>query len=622
MKKSLNINLAGLVFHIDEDAYHLLSNYLDSLQRHYKQTEEGEEILTDIEARIAEIFQDNLTQYHTVVTIAEVENAIELIGRPEDFTEADNGEPHAESYSEPFYNEPNERAKNRKLYRDPDGRYVAGVAAGLGHFLGVAPVYVRAGFIILQFFYGLGIFLYIALWVLIKEAKTSAQKLEMRGEQVNLSNIEKTIRDEFENVKENVKKGFEKSFSNVHFEQYARQTGSGVRKVMEGFWIFFKALLRLVAIVLGIAFAIGGTVTFAIVVTMLVFPNLPFASGIEGGAMVQTLIGLILPAENVKLTTLALLMVIGIPIIWIVYSGIKLIFNLKTKSKPVMVTSAVLWFIGLGILVSIGGRTAQNFSNQTHIDEVAVLDKLEPDTIRIRLKELDRSSDIQFNSLNIGNLRVIEEDGKIFGIPKFDIKQSHDGQMKLELERSSHGFNKKNASENASKIDYEWKTKNDGLLFNHYFKLNGAERWLDQELRLVLKLPVGKVVYLDESMVKIIYDIKNQQNMWDGHMGDKYWVMTENGLSVLNPEKYRDQEIEWQKTVQEEVIHELKQVEEELKHVEHEISKEIRTEIEKEIEEIKIEAREASKEAIKAKEEMLREMEEELQKAKEEKKKK
>ncbi len=600
MKKSLNINLAGQVFHIDEDAYSLLSNYLDSLQRHYAQTEEGEEIITDIEARIAEIFQENLSEFYTVVTIAEVERAIELIGKPEDFID-DEAKPFEEPYSTP-YTEQAEQPKNRKLYRDPDGRYVAGIAAGFAHFLGVAPIYVRAGFIVLHLFYGLGIILYLAMWIFIKEARTSAQKLEMRGEQVNLSNIEKTIRDEFENVKENVKKGFEQ----VRFEQYAHQSGDALRKVMEGLWVFIKGVMRLVGILIGVGFVIGGTVLFTALMISLLFPNLPFASHIDGGILFQSVIGLVLPPEKLVFATLGLLLLLGIPFVGVVYLGIKMIFNLRSNHKPMLISSLVLWIMGLGIVVSIAITTGQNYSNRANIDETVVLDKIQPDTIALTLKELSRSEDIVHSSLKLGDIRVLAEDGKVFGMPKFDIKKAHDNKLKLELERRSYGSGKKAAKENASQIEYEWQAQGGEIRFDHYFKLNGAERWLDQGLRLVLKLPVGKVVYLDESMVKIIYDIKNLQNMWDGHMGNKYWVMTEKGLSVLNPEKYRDEEAVWPETVQEEMHKELQK---ELREVE----KEIREEIKIEIKEMNKELKDVHREVIQESEKALREMEEELE---------
>lgn len=599
MKKSLNVNLAGVVFHIDEDAYHLLNNYLNSLQEHYKAMPDGNEIITDIELRIAEIFQENLSQIYTVVSIAEVERAIELIGRPEDFMDENPEEDNASFEQNTF--ESNSRPKHRKLYRDPDARYLAGVAAGLAHFLGVAPLYVRIGFVLLHLFYGLGIFLYIALWVLVKEAATSAQKLEMRGEQVNLSNIEKTIRDEFENVKKNVQQGFENGFKNIPFETFARRLGNIIRKVLEGLGVAVRSFFRLAAILIGLAFTIGGTITFAILVTMLVFPNLPFAASLDGGAMLQSIVALILPSHNILFATVGLLLFLGVPIVAIVYAGIKITLQLHNNSKAFPITLLVLWLVGLGIVSSIGVKTAQNYSNSAHIDQTLVLDKIQLDTINISMKNMPLSEEVH-NSMKLGSVRVLEEGGKVLGLPRFDIKQAHGSEMKLEVERSSQGFNKKNAGDNAEKIDYDWEASANQLLFNHYFRLNGADRWLNQELRIVLRLPVGKVVYLDESMLDIIYDIKNLQNMWDGHMGNKYWVMTEKGLSVVNPEQYREEEVEWPEKAHKE---ELEKVAKELRELEKNLQNEIETEVKQALEE--------TREALIEREKELQELEEELE---------
>jgi phage shock protein PspC (stress-responsive transcriptional regulator) len=190
MKKTFTINISGTVFHIEEDAYEVLQKYLVNLKNHFGSSEEGKEILTDIEARIAEIFIEKSTNVQKVVTIEMVNGAIEIMGTPEDFVE-EEGEtevPSAES---------EEAKRRRRLYRDPDHRVIGGVCGGLGAYFNMDPVVLRIIFVALLFITGGAAFLaYIILWIAVPKAKNTAQRLEMRGQEATVKNIEKSIKEE------------------------------------------------------------------------------------------------------------------------------------------------------------------------------------------------------------------------------------------------------------------------------------------------------------------------------------------------------------------------------------------------------------------------------------------
>ena len=196
MKKTLTVNLWGQVFNIDEDAFEKLQKYLSSLENKFSKTPEGKEIIGDVEARIAEIFKERLAISRQVVTLDDVYFAIGIIGLPEDFDIADDG-------SKEDKDESKKTEKSRRLYRNPDDRILGGVGGGLAAYFGIDPTVVRL-LLVITFFFS-GPLIYIVLWLIVPEAKTTAQKLEMRGEPVNLSNIEKNIKDEFSKVKDNLK---------------------------------------------------------------------------------------------------------------------------------------------------------------------------------------------------------------------------------------------------------------------------------------------------------------------------------------------------------------------------------------------------------------------------------
>lgn len=185
MKKTLTINLNGSVFNIDEDAYQILKQYLNDLGRHFA-ADEKEEILKDIEARIAELFMEKLVN-RNVVEINDVEEVIERLGQPSQF--ADEDAPTGEQPSSMSNGNVRPRRK-RKLYRDTDNKRLGGVAAGVAAYLDWDVALVRLLFlVILLASFGWTLFIYILMWIFIPEASSVAQKLEMQGLEPNVDNI-------------------------------------------------------------------------------------------------------------------------------------------------------------------------------------------------------------------------------------------------------------------------------------------------------------------------------------------------------------------------------------------------------------------------------------------------
>ena len=195
MKKTITINLGGMVFHIDEDAYQLLSDYLQSVGNHYVEDSAASEILEDIEARMAELFKERITGSEQVITRSLSEEVIRIMGYPEDFMEDSSPEESFHAH----------RAHYRRIYRDPDNRILGGVCSGMGAYFNMDPLVFRVLFLLITLLGGAGILIYLILWIVVPEARTTAQKLEMRGEPVNVSNIGKKVKEEFDQVKKNVK---------------------------------------------------------------------------------------------------------------------------------------------------------------------------------------------------------------------------------------------------------------------------------------------------------------------------------------------------------------------------------------------------------------------------------
>lgn len=201
MKKTFTINISGFVFHIEEDAYDVLQKYLVNLKDHFGSSDEGKEIIADIEARIAEIFTEKSTGEKSVVTLEWVNEVSETMGTPENFTEE-------ESEEEPLAGQ---SKRKKRLYRDPEQSVFGGVCGGLSAYFNMDLAIVRIIFVVLILVTsGAGLLVYLILWIAVPKAVNTAQRLEMKGQDVTVKNIEKFIKDEVNSVKESYKK-FRKS---------------------------------------------------------------------------------------------------------------------------------------------------------------------------------------------------------------------------------------------------------------------------------------------------------------------------------------------------------------------------------------------------------------------------
>lgn len=201
MKKTYTISIGGQIFHTEEDAGDKLQAYIQTLEKHYFQEEGGQEIMNDIENRIAELLQEATQKQNTeVVTLEDIQQVIQILGNPDDIISED-------------YTETVKEKTPRKLYRDLDRNMLGGVAAGIANYFHISLAFVRFLFLLLTFFYGVTFIVYIILWIVLPPALTAKQKLEMKGEKINILNIEKNIRNGISDLKENgkVQEGFKKT---------------------------------------------------------------------------------------------------------------------------------------------------------------------------------------------------------------------------------------------------------------------------------------------------------------------------------------------------------------------------------------------------------------------------
>src|SRR5690606_19105257 len=255
MNKTVNINLGGMFFHIDEDAYQKLSRYFESIKRQLSDSDGKDEIMSDIEYRISELFSEKLKSDKQVISMKDIDEVIAIMGEPKDYRLDEEEATTNTTYSS---------RKTKKLYRDVDNNVLGGVLGGLSHYIGIDVVWLRILMLILFLFYGTGGLLYIILWIVIPKAVTTAEKLEMKGEAVNISNIEKKVREEFENISEKV--------NNIDYEKYQNKVQEGAKKVGNSLSDFFLGFLNVIGKIIGIViimFAIGALASLIIALITL-----------------------------------------------------------------------------------------------------------------------------------------------------------------------------------------------------------------------------------------------------------------------------------------------------------------------------------------------------------------
>jgi phage shock protein PspC (stress-responsive transcriptional regulator) len=159
MKKTVNVNIAGQVFTVDEDAYERLDTYLNDVRHRLVQNER--DAMDDMEIRVAELFQERVSSQMCVVTMSVVESVIAQLGAPEEFGLCRSDQREAR-YS-------NNQRHSERLYRLRKNRLIAGVCGGIAEYLGVDTLVIRLGMFFLVFFCGMSILVYFILWIVLPE---------------------------------------------------------------------------------------------------------------------------------------------------------------------------------------------------------------------------------------------------------------------------------------------------------------------------------------------------------------------------------------------------------------------------------------------------------------------
>jgi phage shock protein PspC (stress-responsive transcriptional regulator) len=390
------------------------------------------------------------------------------------------------------------------------------------------PVILRIIFVVLFFVTtGAALLAYLVLWIAVPKAVTTAQRLEMRGQEATVKNIEKSIREEVKEVKESYKKFKE---SDTYSKGKKKVEGAG-----EVTYNIFKLLLKVAVVIIGVILIISGFFGLLGIISSLAIGH----SFVQGWPLVwgpeinfPDFLNYLVEPGTVRFGIIAVGFLAGIPLLAMLYVGSKLVFRYKSNNTAIGLSMVGVWLIALISLFVISTSQLGNFKNQASVVESTTIECDSCKTLYLEVSE-DKYKGYAAKGWDLNNLKVMEVNGDrvILGNPRLDVEKASGNSFVVTVKKTSRGRTRETARDHASDLIYRFQQQDSVLLFEPYFFLEEGDKWRDQEVYINVKVPEGGTIFLDEDMMDIIYDIENVTNTWDGDMVGKYWEMKPEGLT-------------------------------------------------------------------------------------------
>lgn len=517
MKKTINVNIGGYAFIIEEQAYEFLNAYLNSVRANLGTDIDVNEVMNDIEIRIAELFREELRNSgKEVVDSFLIEKVKSIMGSPEEYGNG-SGASAEESKKEQHHHHHYNDANRRTLYRDPENRMLGGVCSGLGNYFGWDPIFFRILFVVLFFGFGTGMFIYIILWIIVPVAKSTADKLRMQGKPVNIGTIKERFNDFTKDLENLGNSDNEKKIKNA-----ATSFGAKVENVFSDFGRIITRIVGVVLFVIGIflcvsliKYFVSGTVSLPSSASEEFFfgnSDLFFTNRFEYYCLIYGSI------------VLAALILYGL-----ISTGIELLFNVKLRFKPVRYITTSIAILAITAIIYGGINLGKHFSQDETITkryevplknneiEVEILnDKFFSDKLSSAQTDCDEL-------IKVSNTRIV------FGYPTLEIKKSENGKCYMQVEKIASGYRGIQAIENCEAIDYPVTVDSSLVALPAVFSTSVKNKFRNQDVITVLYVP-------ENTIIKNKLNMKRIFNPYNSFIGEDElfdavaYKMTDDGL--------------------------------------------------------------------------------------------
>jgi phage shock protein PspC (stress-responsive transcriptional regulator) len=502
MDKTININLGGVLFQIDEVAYGILRDYLQSINLKFKNVPGGNETIEDIESRIAEIFQSQKGPAG-VITRENVDSMISIIGKPEDFGQADS--------EAPKYTTPGPR---KSMFRNPDNSIIGGVCGGIGAYINSDPVWIRILFVVFTFFFGFGFFVYLALWIAIPSASTDTQKKEMYGGSHNW------IPQEWD-------------------KHSGSRAGNAINEVFRAIGKVCLIIVRVFLILLGTALVLTGFLalfTF-IMVFVFKFPG-AFSTDITGVNLsyVPDFLNYIVTPALVPWIKTLIILVVSLPLLALIYGGIRMIFWFRARDGFIWLGGLVLWVLctaALSIMLfneGVGFAESGKTISREYLNEV-------PDTLYlksgVRIKDLKVDKEITIPKEEYDAFYISDEKKEIYFRTRLSIAPAEDHSVSYEIRKRSAGRSKLDAKEKCDRLLYNSHIEKNTIYLDEFFTIPSGSKWSFDFVSVTVNVPEGTIINMDSTVEKLFHSYSDDDFVTD--TDNRFWKMTGNGLDHIEP---------------------------------------------------------------------------------------
>jgi len=509
MKKTTQIHIGGRHFTIDEDAYQKLNHYVESLKMHFsKDGETGKEINEDIEQRIAELLENKISNGKQAITLDDVNETIKVLGKIEDFEYAGTTD---EAHADAGYSF---RRENRRFYRDPDNYYAGGVCGGLGSYFDMDPLWIRLAFVFLFFAKGLGLLIYLILWIVVPKARTTAEKLQMKGRPVNLSTIKDSVSEEYQRFRTS---------------DGAAAARTGFENVVRALGLVIIAIFKFVIGVIGVAFLVTGAVFLAVIIMgVLGFTNVFGHVQLWDGFYLTEIHTYFANPTHLYLAIIALILVVLIPVIALIYGGVKILFDVKSRHPVLRVFLLTTWILAFVLFLTLLFVNIPNSPVEAEGTDSSVIESKNYPHLVVDMRDNILNKHItQYRVLGY-RFRYSKWDEALYDNVKLNIEASDDDQYYVSIRKKIKNVDLYNSDEYMDEVYYRWEQEDSVLLLDRYFYTDDDEFWMFAKVEVTLKVPEGRGIVIKPAVCDILVP-QQRQTYCDDVPAGKKWMMSPEG---------------------------------------------------------------------------------------------